>query len=394
MPTMEEKKSLLLMLAGLAIAHTACRSEAAPPHPPPPVVAVVKVTQKDVPLQSEWIATLDGYVNADIKPQVNGYLIKQSYTEGMQVRKGDVLFEIDPRTFRAALDQAGAQVNQSDAQLGRARQDVERDRPLADARAIARSQFDNDVQAERAAKAATDSARASRRAAQLNVEFTKVRSLVDGIAGLARGQIGDLVGPTTVLTTVSQVDPIKAYVSISEQEYMRFAEAMVPGGQLLPGSPDGAGGGGLQLILGDGNVYPYKGQFVLADRQVDPSTGTIRVLATFPNPKRLLRPGQFGRVRATTRVAKGALLIPQRAVIELQGNFQVAVVGPDKKAAVRSVQLGEQVGSMWIVEKGLSAGESVVAEGVQKVKDGAPVNPKPVQAESSPTPASATRKGG
>lgn len=391
---MEEKKPLLLMLAGLAIAHTACRSEAAPPHPPPPVVAVVKVIQKDVPLQSEWIATLDGYVNADIKPQVNGYLIKQSYTEGMQVRKGDVLFEIDPRPFRAALDQAGAQVNQSDAQLGRARQDVARDRPLADARAIARSQFDNDIQSERAAKAATDSARASHRAARLNLEFTKVRSLVDGIAGLARGQIGDLVGPTTVLTTVSQVDPIKAYVAISEQEYLRFAEAMLPGGQLLPGSPDGQGGGGLQLVLGDGNVYPYKGQFVLADRQVDPTTGTIRVLATFPNPKRLLRPGQFGRVRATTRVARGALLVPQRAVTELQGNFQVAVVGPDKKAAVRPVQLGEQVGSMWIVEKGLSAGESVVAEGVQKVKDGAPVNPKPVQAESSPDKASASRKGG
>ncbi|HKE15645.1 MAG TPA: efflux RND transporter periplasmic adaptor subunit [Kofleriaceae bacterium] len=354
----------------------------------------MKVIQKDVPLQSEWIATLDGFVNADIKPQVNGYLIKQSYTEGMQVRKGDVLFEIDPRTFRAALDQAGAQVDQSDAQLGRARQDLERDRPLADARAIARSQLDNDVQSERAARAATDSARASRRQAQLNLEFTKVRSLVDGIAGLARGQIGDLVGPTTVLTTVSQVDPIKAYVSISEQEYMRFAEAMAPGGQLLPGSPDGEGGGGLQLILGDGNVYPYKGQFVLADRQVDPTTGTIRVLATFPNPRHLLRPGQFGRVRATTRVARGALLVPQRAVTELQGNYQVAVVGPDKKAMVRPVELGEQVGSMWIVEKGVSAGDSVVAEGVQKVKDGAPVNPKPVQADSVPDQASATHKGG
>ena len=382
MPTMEEKQSLLLMLAGLAIAHTACRSEAAPPHSPPPVVAVVKVIQKDVPLQSEWIATLDGFVNADIKPQVNGYLIKQSYTEGMQVRKGDVLFEIDPRTFRAALDQAGAQVDQSDAQLGRARQDLERDRPLADARAIARSQLDNDVQSERAARAATDSARASRRQAQLNLEFTKVRSLVDGIAGLARGQIGDLVGPTTVLTTVSQVDPIKAYVSISEQEYMRFAEAMAPGGQLLPGSPDGEGGGGLQLILGDGNVYPYKGQFVLADRQVDPTTGTIRVLATFPNPRHLLRPGQFGRVRATTRVARGALLVPQRAVTELQGTYQVAVVNPDSTVRVQTVVVGARVDSLWVIQRGVAPGQLVIVEGSQRVHDGMKVVTKPFDRSS------------
>jgi membrane fusion protein (multidrug efflux system) len=381
--------SPFLLFASLAIAAIACRTEAAPPAPPPPTVEVVKVVQRDVPLQSEWIATLDGFVNADIKPQVSGYLIRQLYTEGAQVRKGDVLFEIDPRPFRAALDQASAQLEQSHAQLGKAEKDVARNRPLAEARAIARSQLDNDIQAERAAKAASQSAGASQRQARLNLEFTRVRSLVDGIAGIAHGQIGDLVGPTSVLTTVSQVDPIKAYLSISEQEYMRFAETMVAGGQLMPGGgPPGQGdGGGLELVLGDGKVHAYKGQFVLADRQVDPTTGTIRVMATFPNPARLLRPGQFGRVRATTSVVRGALLVPQRAVTELQGTFQVAVVGDDRRASVRPVQLGARVGKMWIVERGLSAGESVVSEGVQKVRDGAPVSPRPA-------PAAAPGQGG
>ncbi len=257
------ESSHFLLSAGLAIAAIACRTEAAPPPPPPPTVEVVKVLQRDVPLQSEWLATLDGYVNADIKPQVSGYLVRQLYTEGAQVKKGDVLFEIDPRPFRAALDQASAQLDQSRAQLGKAEQDVVRNRPLAEARAIARSQLDNDIQAERAAKAASASAGASQRQARLNLEFTKVRSLVNGIAGIARGQIGDLVGSTTVLTTVSQVDPIKAYLSISEQEYLRFAENMVAGGQLMPGGgPPGQGdGGGLELVLGDGKVHAYKGQF-------------------------------------------------------------------------------------------------------------------------------------
>ncbi|HWM85279.1 MAG TPA: efflux RND transporter periplasmic adaptor subunit [Kofleriaceae bacterium] len=361
----------LLLLPGLLAALVGCRGEAAPPPPRPPSVVLVKVVQKDVPIESEWIATLDGHVNADIQPQVTGYLVRQVYAEGMQVRKGDVLFEIDARPFRASLDQAQAQHAQSRAQLGKAAQDLERDRPLAEARAIAKSQLDNDVQAKRAAKAATDSARATVKQARLNLEFTRIRSPINGIAGIARGQIGDLVGPTTVLTTVSQVDPIKAYVAISEQEYLSLGEVVAGGSQPLPGGV----GAGLSLLLGDGNVYPHQGRFVLADRQVDSTTGTIRLVATFPNPKRLLRPGQFGRVRAVTRVVKGALIIPQRAVTELQGTFQVAVVGADDKAVVRPVELGPRVGSMWIVEKGLRAGERVVAEGVQKVKDGAPVTP-------------------
>ena len=379
---MNRRILLLIILAAISAAQSACRSEAAPPPPPPPSVALVKVVQKDVPITREWIATLDGQVNAEIQPQVNGYLVRQTYTEGTQVTQGQVLFEIDPRPFRASLEQSRAQLAQAKAQLGKANLDLERDKPLAEARAIARSQLDNDVQARLAALAAVDSAQATVRQAELNLEFTRVRSLVDGIAGVARGQIGDLVGPTTVLTTVSQVDPIKAWVSISEQEYLRFAAATEQGGQPLPGQD-----GGAELILGDGSVHPHRGKFVLADRQVDPTTGTIRILASFPNPTRLLRPGQFGRVRAVTRLVRGALLIPQRAVSELQGTYQVAVVGADNKASIRPVELGARVGSMWIVEKGLAAGDSIVAEGVQKVRDGAPVTPVAVD----PAPAGQAR---
>jgi membrane fusion protein (multidrug efflux system) len=368
---------LPVVLAGLLGAQLACRGEAAPPPPPPPTVAVVQVVQGDAPLQTEWLATLDGYVNAQIQPQVSGYLVRQLYTEGMPVAKGQVLFEIDPRPFRSAVDEARARLAQSKAQLGKAARDVERDQPLAEARAIAQSRLEDDVQARAAAEASVASAEASSRQAELSLGFTKVRSLIDGIAGVARGQIGDLVGPTTLLTTVSQVDPIKAWVSLSEQEYLRAAGAAQGGGPPLPGQGDG-----LELVLGDGSVYPHKGRFVLADRQVDPATATIRVMAEFPNPKHLLRPGQFGRVRAVTRLVRGALLIPQRAVTELQGTYQVAVVGADHKASVRSVQLGPRVGPMWIVESGLAAGETVVADGVHKVRDGAPVTP--IQAKPAP----------
>lgn len=368
---------LLAGLAGLVHAQIGCRSEAAPPQPPP-TVEVVKVVQKDAPLQTEWLTTLDGYVNAQIQPQVSGYLVRQLYTEGMPVTRGQVLFEIDPRPFQTAVDEARARLAQSRAELGKAARDLERDQPLAEARAIAQSRLDDDVQARMAANASVASAAAASRQAELSLGFTKVRSLIDGIAGVARGQIGDLVGPTTLLTTVSQVDPIKAWVSLSEQEYLRAAGAAQAGAPPLPGQGDG-----LELILGDGSVYPHKGRFVLADRQVDPSTGTIRVMAEFPNPTHLLRPGQFGRVRAVTRVVRGALLIPQRAVTELQGTYQVAVVGADKKAAIRPVQLGARFGSMWIVESGLAAGDTIVAEGVHKVRDGAPVHPT----EAPPAPA-------
>lgn len=327
----------------------------------------------DVPIRSEWITTLDGYVNAQIQPQVTGYLVKQNYVEGSFVKKGDVLFEIDPRTFQAVLDQARAQVAQAQAQLGRANNDVERDRPLAEGHAIARSQLDNDVQARAAAAAAVDSARAAVRTAELNLEFTKVRSLTDGVAGIARGQLGDLVGPATLLTTVSRLDPIKAYVAISEGEYLHFVGGLASGDEAR--SPFPTGETPLELILTGDTPYPLPGKFVFADRQVDPATGTIRVAAAFPNPNNILRPGQYGRVRATTALRKGALVVPQRAVTELQGGYQVAVVGADNKVSIRRVKAGPRVGTVWVIEEGVQVGDKVIVEGLQKVRDGATVTP-------------------
>jgi membrane fusion protein (multidrug efflux system) len=283
------------------------------------------------------------------------------------------LFEIDPRPFEALLAQAQGQLAQTQAQLGKAKLDVERDTPLAKESAIPQAQLDNDIQANQAAEAQVNAAQAQVEQATLNVGFTKVRSLIEGIAGISKAQIGDLVGPTSVLTIVSQVQPIKAYFAISEQEYLKFANRIsaVAEGKRLP-----SGQKTLELILSDGSVYPSKGWVVLADRQVDVKTGTIRVAGAFDNPGGILRPGMFGRVRAATGVTKGALLVPQRAVVETQGSYSVVVVGPDNKASVRPVKTGERVGQMWIITDGLQAGEQVIAEGMQKAKEGAPVQPK------------------
>jgi RND family efflux transporter MFP subunit len=351
------------------------RSE--PPAPPPPQVEVVSVQQQDVPIYREWVATLDGYVNAQIQPRVTGYLLTQKFREGSFVRKNEVLFEIDPRPFRAALDQAKAQLAQSQANERKAARDVERDTPLAEARAIPRSQLENDIQAHRAAVAAVEAAGAQVRQAELDVGFTKVLSLIDGIVGIVQVQIGNLVTPSSVLTTVSQIDPIRAYFSISEQEYLGAAERINAAalGTLPPGTPRIS----FQLILADGATYGHPGAFLLADRQVDPRTGTIRIATVFPNPDRVLRPGQFGRVRAAPRVHRDALLVPQRAVSELQGSYQVAVVGEDSKVSIRPVTVGPRVDSLWVIEQGLHPGERVVAEGTQKVRDGLTVATKPYQ---------------
>jgi membrane fusion protein (multidrug efflux system) len=366
-------QTIIVTLSLLAV--TACNNGRAATPPPPVTVAVVDVVKQDVPVRRQWVATLDGYVNAKIQPQVTGYLVRQNYVEGSYVKKGDVLFEIDPRTFQAALDHTLGQNAQAEAQLGRAARDVERDIPLAQGRAIARSQLDNDVQAKLAATAAVDSARAAVKTAQLNIEFTKVRSLTDGIAGIARGQLGDLVGPTTLLTSVSRLDPIKAYVSISEREYLQF----VGGFDGKAARPFPNADTPLELLLDGGTVYPHPGKFVLADRQVDSATGTIRIAAAFPNPGNILRPGQFGRVRAIVSVSQGALLLPQRAVTELQGGYQIAVVGKDDKVMIRSVKVGARVGAMWVIEDGVALGEKVVAEGVQKVREGVLVTSVPDQ---------------
>lgn len=360
----------LLMLGGCA-----SKTEAAPP--PPPEVQVADVQQKDVPIYGEWVAILDGYVNADIRPQVSGYLMKQNYREGSIVHKGDVLFEIDPRPLDAALQQAKGQQAQAEAQLGKTALDVQRDTPLAKQSAIPQAQLDNDIQANAAATAIVDAAKAQVEQARLNLEFTKVRSLVDGVAGLAKGQIGDLVGPTSVLTTVSQIQPIKVYFSVSEQEYLPFASKIseVASGKRVAGTNKT-----LELVLADGSVYPSKGQILVADRQVDLKTGTIRFAGAFDNPGGILRPGQFARVRFPTALAKGALLVPQRSVMETQGAYQVAVVTPESKASIRPVTVGERVGDMWIIKNGVQPSERVIVEGFQKVREGSPVVPKPFQA--------------
>src|SRR5712692_4815112 len=354
-----------------------CSGGKAASAPPPPVVEVATVVQQDTPIYSEWVAILDGYVNAQIQPHVSGYIIRQNYKEGSVVKKGDVLFEIDPRPFKAALDQAKGQLAEAEAQLGKATLDVQRDTPLAEARAIAQSQLDTEIQAKLGAQAIVLAAKANVEQAELNIEWTRVTSLVNGIAGIAQVQIGNLVGPTSVLTSVSQVDPIKTYFTVSEQEFTDFhrrfptQESVEEQRRRIP----------LQLLLADGTVYERTGTIYFADREINPATGAIRIAGVFPNPNNLLRPGGYGRVRASVKTQNGALLVPQRAVIELQGSYQVAVVGSDNKVSIRPVKVGERVGKLWIDTDGLKAGEHVIVEGVMKVRDGAPV--KAVSAESA-----------
>lgn len=363
-------------LIGIAALSGCAKPAAAPGVAPDVKVAVVE--QRDVPIVSEWVATLDGYVNAQIQPQVTGYIVQQNYKEGSPVRKGQVLFEIDPRPFQAVLDQATAQLAQAQAQLGKTKLDVDRDTPLAKERAIAQSQLDNDIQANLAADAAVQSAKAQVEQAQLNLGFTHVTSLVDGIAGIAQVQIGNLVNPLTVLTSVSQVNPIKAFFPISEQEYLRLAEKINSQSHLeVPKDAPM-----LDLVLADGTIYPQKGHILYTDRQVDIATGSIRIASAFPNAKNILRPGQFGRVRASTYTRNNALLVPQRAVIEIQGTYQLAVVGSDNKVNVRMVKVGERVGTQWIIDSGVKNGEMVIVEGVQKVREGSSVKPSVLAAKA------------
>jgi RND family efflux transporter MFP subunit len=377
LPCCAASRLVLALVLATAVLAVGCGKTNAAPAIPIPEVEVASVVQQDVPIVSEWVATLDGYVNAQIQPQVTGYIIRQTYKEGSFVRKGQILFHIDPRPFQAVLDQANAQVAQAQAQLAKTAMDVDRDTPLAKERAIAQSQLDNDIQANRAAKAAVKAAEAQVEQAQLNLEFTEVKSLVDGIAGIAQVQIGNLVNPTTVLTSVSQLNPIKAYFSISEQEYIHFAARINADTQ----KETPANGPPFELILADGSVYPHKGTGLLANRQVDVSTGSIQIVCSFPNPQNLLRPGQFGRLRAAPEVRRGALLVPQKAVSELQGSYQVAVVGADNKVSIRAVKAGDRVGPMWIVEGGVKPGEQVVVEGLQKVQNGGTVKIKQPQAK-------------
>ncbi|HEU0176260.1 MAG TPA: efflux RND transporter periplasmic adaptor subunit [Blastocatellia bacterium] len=387
--------------------------------PPPANVEVAQVERRDVPIYSEWIGTLDGMVNAEIRAQVTGYLLRQNYKEGSFVRKGQLLFEIDPRPFQAALDQANgdlakaqaqlAQANsqllQSQAQLAQAEAnqvrtqlDVDRYTPLAKEKAITTQEYDNSVQSNIAAKAqvkasnagvetaksaiiaanaAVEAAKATVKTAELNLSFTKITSPIDGVAGIAQAQVGNLIQPNNPssgsLTTVSTLDPIKVYFTLSEQEYLAYTRR----NSIQSNWGAGAKGLELELVLADGSTYAQKGRFFVADRQVDQKTGSIRIAGIFPNPGNTLRPGQYARVRAITSMKESALLVPQRAVTELQGSYRVAVVGNDNKVNIRPVKVGPRVGTMWVIEDGLKPDERVVAEGTQKVRPDAAVNPLP-----------------
>ena len=349
----------LALVASLALL-AGCHPAPPPAAAPPPEVIVADVVQRDEEIPMEWIGTLDGFVNADIRAQVSGYLSRQAYTDGAPVRKGDLLFEIDPRPFQATYDQVKANFDKADL-------DLKRQSELLETQAAARQDFDNAQQAELAAKAALAEAR-------LNLQFTRITSPIDGIAGIAAAQLGDLVGPTTgVQTTVSTVDPIKVYFSITEAIYLEFKKG--DSGQAK--YPEGLK---LQLILSDGTVYPLPGKFYAEDRGIDANTGTLRMAGVFPNPNALLRPGQYAKVRAVVRTIPGALLVPQVAVTDLQGAYEVATVDDQNRAHLHPVTMGERVGSLWIVSRGLQPGERVITEGFQKVKEGMVVNPHPAAA--------------
>jgi membrane fusion protein (multidrug efflux system) len=379
-------KLVVFLILLLALSGGGCeQKKEAPAAMETPEVDFATVIQKDVPIYSEWVGTTDGLVNAKIRAQVTGYLIKQNYREGALVKKGELLFEIDPRPFKAAFDQAGGQLAQAKARLGKTELDVKRYTPLAKEGAISKQDLDDAIQANLAAKASVYSAEAAVEQANLNLGFTRITSPIEGIAGAAKAQIGDLVGPqANELTTVSTINPIKVYFPISEREYLSFAETINPS-EIASDKPREAN---FNLILANESAYPYKGKLSYADREVDVKTGTIRVAALFPNPANTLRPGQFARVRALTGIRKNALLVPQRSVTELQGSFQLDVVGSDDKVQIRPVKTGERIDNLWVITEGLKPGERVIVEGIQKVREGQVVKPKPLEAQSQEAPVS------
>jgi membrane fusion protein, multidrug efflux system len=345
----------------------------------PPEVLVMEVAQQDVPVVREWIGSLDGSVNADVRARVSAHLISKDYKEGAVVQKGDLLFEIDPSTYEAALEQAKSSLAQAQANQLQTEQTEKRETELFEKNVESQQNRDNAIQSNAAAKAEVKAQEAAVRQAELNLQFTKITAPISGVAGIANPGIGDLVGPSDAqpLTTISTVDPIKAYFQISEQDYLKLArrlESARKTGEVAP--PVG-------IILADGSLYPIQGKFATIDREVDQQTGTIRIEALFANPNNMLRPGQFVRVRVTVRDTRGALLVPQRAVNELQASYEVAVVDGANRAEIRPVKVGEKVGSLWVIEDGLKIGDRVVVEGMQRIRDGQMV--KPV-AWTAPTP--------
>ena len=379
----------LIAVVAVGVALTGCSRHQAPAAPEPPAVLVTPVVQRDVAIYREWVAQLNGSVNAQISPKVSGYIIKRNYQEGYFVTKGQILFEIDVRPLRASLDQAKATVAGAMANLGNSKLNVARDTPLAKEKAIAQSQLDNDVQTMKANQAALDAALAEQETAELNLAWTKVRSPIDGIAGVAAAQVGNLVSTSSVLTNVSQLDPIRAYFSISESDYLSIAPRL---SMIVHGEASSAvlGATDAQFIQANGLTFASRGRFVLVGREVNNTTGTIQFATEFENKGSLLRPGGFGRVRIKIGTEKDALLIPQQAVNEVQGEYQVVVLSADNKAEFRSVEVGERSGNDWIVTKGLKPNERIVVEGFQKLRNGTRVAAKPYTAAATAAAAEAS----
>ena len=358
-----------------------CEKKEAVSPPMPPEVEVTDVVEQNVPVYQEWVAQLNGQVNADITPKVQGYLLRRDYSEGFFVRKGQLLYEIDPRPFVAALDQSKAQVAMAVAQRSEAENNVTRDRPLAAQSAIPQKQLDTDISTLAAATAQVDAAKANMAQAELNLAWTKVFSPIDGLAGISNANVGDLVGTTTKMTTVSQVNPIRAYFNISEKDYLGAAQAI---SRMVQGSKERGTALPIEFIQTNGVMYPSKGKITLVNREIASSTGTIQLAAEFANKDGILRPGGFGTVRIETGTSKNALLVPQAAVIEVQSMYQVVVVTPENKANFRPVKVGERVGANWIITEGLKPGEKIIVQGFMKVRQGTPVTAKPYVVASAP----------
>jgi RND family efflux transporter MFP subunit len=366
----------IFFVAAIAVVPSGCKRAAAPVAPPLPEVVATDVVQRNVPVYSESVGTTEGFVNADIYPKITGYLLKQNYSDGGRVRAGQLLFQIDDREYKAALDQALGDLGQKQADYKKNRQDLDKYTPLYEQQVISKQEFDHVTQTTRASAAAVASAEAAVETAKLNKQWTQVTSPIDGIAGIAKAQVGDLVSSTMLLATVSQLDPIKVEFPVSEKTYLHFADQ-------INQDPLGKNAPKLEMILSDGSTYKYPGHISNVNRQVEIQTGTIEVQGIFPNPGHVLRPGMFAKVRAAAEVRHKALLVPQEAVLETQGQYQVAVVGSDNKVTMRTVEVGQQAVGLQIIEKGVSPGERVITEGLQKVSDGMEVKLQSVRPESA-----------
>lgn len=363
----------LVPVLALSVLVTACERKTVPHALPPPDVLVTAVVQKDVPVYGEWIGVLTGYINAEIRPQVKGYLLSKLYHEGDVVKANQVLFQIDPRELQAQLEQAQATLAQNLAILKKNQLDVARYTPLAREGAVSQQELDNAIQSTQAAQATVDASKAAVDQARLNVGWTKVTSLIDGVAGIAQAQVGDLVDLSTLMTVVSQLDPIKVRFPIAETEYLKLARARMASGGTEPDPRKET----LELLLADGSVYPRPGSLYVVGREVDPRTGTLTIEGLFPNPSNVLRPGGYAKVRAVLDTIANATVVPQTAVADYQGQMQVAVVGADNKIEMRNVQTGPKDGFYWAILDGVKPGEKVVVEGLQKVRGGVIVNPRP-----------------